>query len=153
MNPVPLGLINVVSVAQPLPGRVTPAPRDARSEIHVLSSNANPLGLVRAGMGWIFCSVGVSYSATVQRAAVKVLASIESRQRERLKEVITALGHNPRSRGCRKLRVATGGRVRIGVDGWWVRVDDYRIVYVINEGVHVVDVRHVGYRREIYREV
>ncbi|MDQ2851517.1 MAG: hypothetical protein M3Y49_12425 [Actinomycetota bacterium] len=30
---------------------------------------------------------------------------------------------------------------------------NYRIVYVIDDGVRVVDVRHVGHRKDIYREV
>lgn len=89
-------------------------------------------------------TLGVSYRVTIQRAASKALGRIEHRQRHRLEETITALGVDPRPHGCRKLS---------GAEGWRVRVGDYRIVYVIDDGVRVVDVRHVGHRRDIYREV
>lgn len=88
--------------------------------------------------------MGVSYAVTIQRAASKALGRIEQRQRARLEDTITALGDEPRPHGCRKLS---------GAQGWRVRVGDYRIVYVIDDGVRVVDVRHVGHRRDIYREV
>ena len=36
-------------------------------------------------------------------------------------------------------------------DRWRVRVGDFRVVYVINDGAVIVTVVQVGHRREVYR--
>lgn len=86
----------------------------------------------------------MAYRVTIQRAAAKALDRIDHKQRDRITDAITALGDDPRPPGCIKLA---------GIDGWRIRVGDYRIVYSIDDGVHIVDVRRIGNRRDIYREL
>lgn len=38
-----------------------------------------------------------------------------------------------------------------GVDGYRVRQGDWRVVYEVDETAHIVVVRKVGHRREVYR--
>ena len=55
---------------------------------------------------------------------------------------IDALTTNPRPPGVRKLRGAA--------DLWRIRIGDYRVLYRIDDQLHVVDVTHVRHRREAY---
>jgi len=61
---------------------------------------------------------------------------------DRLDGAILTLADNPRPPGCAKLK---------GRDEWRVRVGDYRIVYGIDDEQRVVEVVHIGHRRDVYR--
>jgi mRNA interferase RelE/StbE len=60
----------------------------------------------------------------------------------RLREAIAALGANPRPPGCKLLR----GKDRT----WRIRVSDYRVLYQVDDTVHVIRVVRAGHRRDIY---
>ena len=64
---------------------------------------------------------------------------------ERVNEKILALRNDPRSPGVRKL---SGD-----LEGWRVRVGDYRILYQIqiDDDAQTVTIVRVKHRREIYR--
>ena len=55
---------------------------------------------------------------------------------------IFALEVNPRPSGVKKLQVFEYYRIRMG---------DYRIVYSINDKIHLIKVLDLGHRKDIYR--
>ena len=57
----------------------------------------------------------------------------------RIAEAILKLEGNPRPPGCRKLR---------GLDGWRIRVGNWRVIYHINDQDRVVTIVQVRRRRE-----
>lgn len=52
-----------------------------------------------------------------------------------------SLGENPRPAGCKKLK---GYR-----DLWRIRVGDWRILYLIDDGAKLVSVTRIAHRREV----
>jgi mRNA interferase RelE/StbE len=85
----------------------------------------------------------MSYSVLISSAASKAIAKLPKNVRVRVDRAILALGDNPRPHGCTKLA---------GTDnGWRVRVNDWRILYTIEDDRLVVLVVEVGHRREVYR--
>lgn len=61
----------------------------------------------------------------------------------RIADAIPALADNPRPSGCRKLR---------DLDGWRIRVGDWRVIYHINDQESVVTVVEVRrWREDTYR--
>jgi len=86
-----------------------------------------------------------TYNVIISQVATKELRHFP-------KDVITVLYHkmlslseNPRPAGCKKL---TGSSEAI----WRVRVGDYRITYSIDDDIYIVDIRHVGHRRDVYKK-
>lgn len=57
-------------------------------------------------------------------------------------DAIRALADDPRPLGSRKL---------VGRDSYRIRVGDYRVIYLMDDGEIVVTVLGVGHRREVYR--
>jgi mRNA interferase RelE/StbE len=83
------------------------------------------------------------YRVEVLPAADKQLANVKDRVlKARLLRAIHDLGDDPRPSGCLKLMGE--------VDQWRVRVGDWRVVYVIEDGRLVVVVVRVGVRGGVY---
>ena len=82
------------------------------------------------------------YSLEIKQSAQKELDSLDDSVFRRVDRKILALADNPRPPGCKKL---TGYR-----DQWRIRVGDWRIVYVIDDGSRVVTIMRVAHRREVY---
>ncbi len=70
------------------------------------------------------------------------MASLNRRDREKIKKAILALRDNPRPPNCRKLT---------GREGWRIRIGDYRVIYEIDDTKLTVTMMQAGHRREIYR--
>jgi mRNA interferase RelE/StbE len=83
------------------------------------------------------------YTILFEARARNHLARIDPVVRRRLAKAIDALAANPRPRGCKPLQGLP--------DMLRIRVGDYRIVYTIVSGTHVVDVIDVDHRKDIYR--
>ena len=84
------------------------------------------------------------YSVRIKTSAIKELEAVASKkERQQLTRRISALGGEPRPRGCQKL-AAEGEKYR-------VRQGRYRIVYSVNDARQVVEVVKVGHRKEVYR--
>lgn len=60
----------------------------------------------------------------------------------RIGRKILSLEDNPRPTGAKKLS---------GREEYRLRVGDYRVLYTIDDKVHVLTVFAVGHRREVYR--
>ena len=85
----------------------------------------------------------MTYEIRIARSALKVLASIERRDQQRIRAAIDLLADNPRPPACTPL-VGESGVYRI-------RIGDYRVLYEVRDAVLVVHVVAVGHRRDVYR--
>lgn len=82
------------------------------------------------------------YSVFILRRAQKELSKLPPEAYERMKNAVRSLSEHPKPEGCRKL---------IGRNGWRIRVDDYRVIYEINDEEQAVTILHIGHRRDVYR--
>jgi mRNA interferase RelE/StbE len=85
----------------------------------------------------------VPYKVEFTTSAARDFRKLPILIQSRITTKIDALAANPRPYGVEKL-AGHENRYR-------VRVGEYRILYVINDGAHVVTVALVGHRREVYR--
>ena len=83
------------------------------------------------------------YTVVIDDKAERQLRAVQDKKLLRnLRGRILALGENPRPAGVKKL---------VGVaDKWRIRVGDWRVIYVIEDGRLVVLVVAVGLRGEVY---
>jgi mRNA interferase RelE/StbE len=70
------------------------------------------------------------------------MASLNTRDLERVKKAILELPENPRPANCKKLT---------GRAGWRIRAGDYRVVYEIDDSSRSITILDVGHRRDVYR--
>ena len=84
------------------------------------------------------------YTVVLTQTAEKELRSLPSKIVERIIAVLKSLEENPRPADCKKLK----GYKNL----WRIRVGDYRILYVIDDVIMLVDVREIGNRKDIYRK-
>lgn len=83
------------------------------------------------------------YTLLIKRSAERDLRRLPRVIFERVNDRILALGDDPRPPGVRKLVGA--------LEGWRVRVGDYRILYQIDDDAQTVTIVRVRHRREVYR--
>jgi mRNA interferase RelE/StbE len=83
------------------------------------------------------------YALLIKRSAERDLRRLPSTLFERVNERILALRDDPRPHGVRKLVGA--------LEGWRIRVGDYRILYQIDDDAQTVTVVRVKHRRDVYR--
>ena len=84
----------------------------------------------------------MSYSLFILPRAQREMASLNARDRERVKEGILQLREDPRPANCKKLT---------GREGWRIRIGDYRVVYEVDDSSRSVTILDIGHRREVYR--
>ena len=83
------------------------------------------------------------YSIEVTPRARRDMLKLPGHVSRRVEDAISALAHDPRPAGARKL---TGQG-----DLYRVRVGDFRVIYAIQDDVLLVLVVKVGHRRDVYR--
>lgn len=74
-------------------------------------------------------------------AAVRALRTLDPAVRSRLQGVIALVAQEPRPPAARALQGRPGRRVR---------VDDYRIIYTVEDDLLLVVVVALGHRRDVY---
>jgi mRNA interferase RelE/StbE len=84
------------------------------------------------------------YALKIKRSAEHDLKRLPRPIFLRLNHQILALREEPRPSGTRKLK----GKL----EGWRIRVGDYRIVYQIDDSAHVVTIIRVRHRRDVYND-
>ncbi len=84
------------------------------------------------------------YQIVIKPSAKKELRKLSVQVASSIALKIDSLSKNPRPEGCKKL-------VNNKEELWRVRVGDYRILYTIDDTVRIVDIQHVGNRRDIYK--
>ena len=84
----------------------------------------------------------LKYSLEITQSAQKELEALDDRLFSRVDRKILALVANPRPAGCKKLK---GYK-----DQWRIRIGDYRVIYIIDDGAKAVIVTRIAHRREVY---
>lgn len=83
------------------------------------------------------------YEVRLETSAAKRIQALQRHDQQRVMAAIQALAAEPRPRGCVKLS---------GTDaGYRIRVGNFRVIYLIDDGVWAITVTRVGHRREVYR--
>lgn len=82
------------------------------------------------------------YELRLARSARKELEALPDTTLNRVARQLDLLATDPRPRGCKKLR---GSR-----DVWRIRIGDYRVVYRVDDGAHLIEVRAIRHRKEAY---
>lgn len=82
------------------------------------------------------------YELRLVRSARKELEALPDTALTRVARQLDALVTTPRPRGCKKLRGAT--------DLWRVRVGEYRIIYQVDDGASLIEVRAIRDRKDAY---
>jgi mRNA interferase RelE/StbE len=85
----------------------------------------------------------MNYTVRLKRSAEKELEDLPDHVHDRIVKRLLALEQNPRPRGVKKLK----GRA----EEYRLRVGDYRILYVVDDAIQVVEVIAIRHRREVYR--
>ncbi len=83
------------------------------------------------------------YTLLIKRSAERDLRKLPRPIFRRVNEKILALRGVPQPHGARKLVGA--------LEGWRIRVGDYRVLYQIDDDAQTVTVVRVKHRREVYR--
>lgn len=85
----------------------------------------------------------MSYSIFFKETARKELLALPKKILNKVAVAIDGLAENPRPTGVKKLK----GQ---GENLWRIRVGDYRVIYLIDDAVRIVNVRKIGNRRDVY---
>ena len=86
----------------------------------------------------------MKYNIKIRKEALKELSWLPTKIKERISNAIEQLSENPRPVGSIKLK---GEKEYL----WRIRVGDYRVIYLIDDTIRVIDVRKIGNRRDIYQ--
>ncbi len=82
------------------------------------------------------------YTVRFTPTALKEFASLPADVQVRIDAAVVRLSHAPRAPGVSKLK---------NMDGYRIRVGDYRILYEIRDAILLVLVFRVGHRSKVYR--
>jgi mRNA interferase RelE/StbE len=82
------------------------------------------------------------YAVFLKRSAEKELEILPQEIQHRIIKRLLSLKEDPRPLGVKKL---------LGGERYRLRVGDYRVLYTIEDYLHLVEVSAVGHRREVYR--
>ncbi|GAA4461473.1 type II toxin-antitoxin system RelE/ParE family toxin [Nemorincola caseinilytica] len=82
------------------------------------------------------------YEIVFSKRAEKDIEKLPAKVVEKIIPEIVALEEDPRPPGCKKLKGFA--------DLWRIRVGNYRVIYVIEDRILLVDIREIGNRKNIY---
>ena len=82
------------------------------------------------------------YRLEISHVAHRQIEDLPPRFAQRINEAIAKLANEPRPVEAKKL---------VGIEGYRIRVGDYRILYRVNDESRLIVVYHVKHRREVYR--
>ena len=83
------------------------------------------------------------FKITFKKSAVKEIQKLPSSVIKKIAPAIDALSLNPRPLGAKKL---SAQKENI----WRIRIGDYRVVYMIEDVIRIVEIRKVGHRKDIH---
>ncbi len=84
----------------------------------------------------------MKYTVLIERYAQKQIIKLDKKIIPVIKSAIASLGDNPRPYGYKKLK---------GEDAYRIRVNDYRVIYEIDDSKIIITVVSVGHRKDIYK--
>jgi mRNA interferase RelE/StbE len=82
------------------------------------------------------------YKVRIEKAVEKTLQKVNEPYFSKIKAAIFNLSKDPRPPGHIKLK---------GRDGYRIRVADYRIIYDIFDDILLIEVIHLGHRKDVYQ--
>lgn len=85
----------------------------------------------------------MKYTLVFTRSAEKELDQLTGGNLKKVIRKLNELESDPRPPGCLKLK---GSEENM----WRVRAGDYRILYVIEDVLRIVDIRRIGHRSDVY---
>jgi len=87
----------------------------------------------------------MSYEIAIAKKALKELRALPAKTNIQIVKAIDDLKEEPRPVGCKKLKGESEeiGRIRVG---------DYRVLYVIEDIVKIVEVRRIAHRKNVYNK-
>ena len=83
------------------------------------------------------------YEVFLESRAESDLRRLPARTYQRVVQELQGLAQNPRPSGCRKI---AGSQ-----NDWRIRIEDYRVIFEIDDKTKAVRVMRVRHRREAYR--
>ena len=83
------------------------------------------------------------YKVIIKREALKELKHFPDRSVKAITKSIERLSGDPRPAGCKKLKGSSENL-------WRIRVGDYRIVYLIDDVIRIINIRSIGNRKDVY---
>jgi len=83
-----------------------------------------------------------AYSVEIKASARRELEVLPDNLLARVIGKIESLGETPRPAGCKKLK---GYK-----DQWRIRIGDWRVLYIIDDGANLVSITRIAHRREVY---
>jgi mRNA interferase RelE/StbE len=85
----------------------------------------------------------LNYALSIKQSAQKELDAFDDALFARIDRKILALRGNPRPAGCKKLN---GYK-----DHWRIRLGDWRVVYIIDDGAKLITITRIAHRRDVYK--
>lgn len=86
----------------------------------------------------------MSYQVNLPKAVQKQLNTLPQELKQRILKALVQLQEEPRPVNSLQMKGGQGFRLRIG---------DYRVLYDIDDSSQIVNLRRIGHRREIYRDL
>ncbi len=83
------------------------------------------------------------YSIRFKKSAEKELEKLPSQIIKRIVKSIDTLVENPKPVGSKKLE---GQKESL----WRIRIGDYRVIYLIEDVIKIIEIRRIGHRKDIY---
>lgn len=84
----------------------------------------------------------MNYAVLFKPSADRELQKLPPQIKDRVIRQLEALENTPRLVGYKKLKARPGYRIRVG---------DYRVIYAIDDGAHIVRILAIGHRRDVYQ--
>lgn len=84
------------------------------------------------------------YTISIRQSVLKELSRLPKTVVKKAEKAIDGLAENPRPIGVKKLKDTNENLYRI-------RIGDYRIIYLIEDEIKIVDIRRIGHRKGIYK--
>jgi mRNA interferase RelE/StbE len=86
----------------------------------------------------------MSYQINLPKTVQKQLNELPQELKQRILKALEQLQEEPRPANSLQMKVGQGFRLSIG---------DYRVLYDIDDSSQIVNLRRIGHRREIYRDL
>ncbi len=84
----------------------------------------------------------MNYRIIFTKSVLKKLESIPNKIYLKIRQAFNMLKENPRPIGCKKLT---------NEEGYRIRVENYRILYTVDDKNIIVNIYKVGQRKDVYR--
>ncbi|MBK8514991.1 MAG: type II toxin-antitoxin system RelE/ParE family toxin [Saprospiraceae bacterium] len=84
------------------------------------------------------------YEIVFSAGAIKDLKIIHHKDQLKIIDKIELLKDNPFPKGCVKLKTNIESLYRI-------RRGNYRVLYHVDSGINIIDIRRIGHRKDIYQ--